>query len=528
MCSWRVDAAYSSHTDHLTIRAQDPGNPPVVTLDLSIGDAYSPDSNANGYQEDIWAPIVWIGANNVRLENIEIGTTNGAFSHLAGQGSGIEFNDCQFTVVDQGPADNILGMGRNGNWANPDNTPDAFNEWTFRNCYTDMRSQASGNVESEVGFTLFDAYYYPLGAPHIADTVENGFLLCESCIFNDLNDEAFTFRAHDDLIWEDGCPHTGAEDCQIYEHECRYNCAPRFWTFQDCYFLRNREDELYRVRGMTGDVLYDRCVFENCSINEGETHGSIFSFEDRHRTWFVNITMSNCILANNDTELNAGSQNHLINILAAYQSSHNPAMPNPSVHIVNNTFFNTKGAGAMIYFNGVSAINDPELAAPDDTAWPDDADGFGIIRPSAVPEVIMANNIFYGSNEAPLGTLFELSDRHNFQLVNNNFFGLADANTDQATSEVGSLSVNPLFANTVLTQPANAGDPLLGEPFLAQNPDLSDAGDDAAYVASGAGASDIDGDARQVGIIDIGAQELGTPQEISGVENWELMDWNKF
>jgi len=513
------DAAFTSHTDHLTIRAQDPNNPPVVTLDTTLGQAYTVESTA--YKEDVWAPIVWLAANNVTLENIEVGSSNAGFTHLAGQGSGLEFNDCAFTVLNLGPGGGLIGMGRNGEWANPINTPDAFNEWTFRNCLVDFRSQTTGLVEENEGGLLFDSYFYPNGGAYIDPSEENGFLLCDSCIFNDFNDEAFTFRAHDDLIWEDGCPHTGLENCQIYEHECRYNCAPRFWTFQDCYFARNREDELYRVRGITGDLTYDRCVFEDCSINEGETNGSIFSFEDRHRTWFVKIAVTNCIIANCDTETNSGPANHLINILAAYQSAHNPANPPPSVHIVNNTIFNTKGTGALLFANNIPPGNDPELANPDDDVWPAGSpDGFGIIRPRAVPEVIIANNIIYGSDTAPLGTLFNIGARNNFNLINNNIFALADADTSSAHSTLGTIAADPLFASTAIAPPANAGDPLPGTPLVPAEATLGDAGDAAAYAASGGGSEDVDGTPRLLGAIDIGAQEF------SGV--LMVRDWQEY
>ncbi len=370
----------------------------------------------------------------------------------------------------------------------------------------------------------------------------NGFLLCTGCIFNDLNDEAFTFRGHDDLIWEDGCPHTSMENCMPYNQDKTYADAPRFWTFQDCYFARNREDELYRIRGITGDVLYDRCVFEDCSINENEGFGAIFSFEGRHRSWFVKIAVTNSIIANCKPD-GGTTNNHLFSLFSGSGcgGQGNLAMPNPEIHIVNNTIFNTQSLGPT---NKIINVNycigdDPEMAAPDQTPWPDDGDGFGMPGlPIRHPEIIIANNIIYGSDTAPLGNAFgsgipsdpgfTSQSFTDVNLINNNLFGLADATTADAHSEVGTMSLNPIFVSTVLTPPANPGEVLPGTPFLPLNTSLTDAGDDAAYAASGAGASDIDGDLRPSGLVDVGAQELGTTQEISGVENWELMDWDTF
>lgn len=521
-----IDAVYTSHTDPLTLQGTDPNNPPIITCEFFIPFPYGFFSDPLVASTDVDTPIVFVCGNDITLQNLEISATNGA-PHLRGQGAGIVIEDCLFTVTGM-LDDDMLGIGNNGDITKPGSAAKAFNEFTFRNCLFDGKSKRTGDVQSE-GMLYMTSYIFP-STVHKPNEDANGFVLWDHCIVRNQNNECIQLVGQDDPVWEDGCPHSGgAPGCQPYCQEKTYGDMFEYFTAVDCYFNELEEDNLFRVRGMAADLTMDRCIFDR--VGElNKPNEEIFTLECRHRGWWVNISITNSIF------YDLFSVGGIIRCRNGYNSGGNPNMPEPELHIVNNTFYgctpNDGAEGKSIFDSTFGTGCDPEMLNPI-KPWPEANTGWEVCVPVRDPLIYIANNIFDGSANANLfmnNYMSELGFQAHADVVltNNCVLNVATADTTNAHAEVGTMNFDPAYLNTNVTMPSQPGLGFPGSPFFPTNPNLLDAGDAAAYAASNGGAYDVDGSPREEGTIDIGAQEMGTFSIASSVDNWALYDWDKY
>ncbi len=304
-----LESAFLTHQDRLTLRAEDPDNPPVITVKDTTPLRYSffPDSPT----KDFSAAIVLCG-NSIQVENIEIRHTTATEHAIGGMGGDIQFVDCRFTTEGTAGSDvkEFFHIANNGDLTMATNEAEVFNEFTFQECIWDMKDVSSPGSGHPAPCFVFDGYDFPSGAGK-SDADANGFLFIERCIIRNLFQNCF-FE-----MGTDGNLGSGIRDL----------------VMRDSYGQNILGNGTFTTRGPAPLVQYDRNVFTD--IVGSATEG-LFHFDSsgaNHPSGFLANSIFHGLKENVGVRITGGNEKEGL------------------INIANNTFFDYT-AGAVVVEDG--------------------------------------------------------------------------------------------------------------------------------------------------------------------------------
>ncbi len=303
----KVEAAYSSHPDHLTLEGIDNADPPVITIRTANQEFYGFFPN---YQSDSSKAGLLFCGNGVTYQNIEIRPSGSDGYVMTGQASDIVFEDCLFTNA-------ASASSRANHYAVLQNSSDltsilnatlsADNNYTFRNCHLDGRSNVDGSLYDQ---PLFWFNGYP-DRPELANADRVGGVNISGCIFRN---------------WEGG----------VHEFRGRtgYATGLAFTMIEDCYF--ENVERLFQWRGSQGPGVFNRNVVKGV-----RSRGYAIRFRERFQAM-----PSEMIVANNIFMGGGPSDGGVME----FNINDNNSVPgnNPSISVINNSFVHYSGNGILI------------------------------------------------------------------------------------------------------------------------------------------------------------------------------------
>ncbi|MCA9413139.1 MAG: hypothetical protein KC944_18135 [Candidatus Omnitrophica bacterium] len=459
-----VEAAYASHPDSLTLKGENPNDPPVLTYISGADKTQQPYGMFPSDPSDFFeAGLVHCG-NNVTYENVDI--RHGSLGYcMNGMSAGTVFEDCLFTngtTASQG-YDDFWDFNNNINITSAVNANiGADNEYTFNNCIWDGESVIDQSIfgSTAVYFHGFDSFADPNTFYQIGGVAASG------CIMRNWGDNIFQPRGREQ------------KDRGI-----------AYLTIEDCF-----SQNIPRVATMHGAMetgLVNRCVFD---ISGGD---DAIELSDRDGGLYATA-----IIANNIISGTSASNRSLR--LRPNDTAGRTIIQTANWSVVNNTFYGYNGAGIL-------TDGDVGLAGSSCTM----TIANNILHGDGGGAAIGVNH----TATATGGTL-------TINLVNNGFFGNGGGDVvGTVSSNTGAVNADPAYSDgTALSIPADTNWGV--KPVQQLNPTGAylGGGNDAAYsaIAGTVGAQDVDGSNPRTGGgdgIDIGAQEN---------EPVAVLDWNVY
>lgn len=388
-----VESAYLTHTDALTLRGENPNDPPVLTV--LTGEDRAPQPYGvfpNEPGDFFFASLVMVG-NNATFENIDF--RHGMIDYcINGQAAGIVFNDCLFTNGLAGGGESYGNYNNNIEITSHVNAAIAAdNEYTFNNCLFDGLNKVDG-----ISFQPGDAFYFhgygeiPL-KPN-TDPPLYGFTHFSGCTFRDWASTIHVATTQSGVYYR-GLDNVVVEDC----------------------FSDNVSNTL-NSRGPGQSTVVNRNVFKLGGVNSSR------GIEISTRNGGI---QRNLIVSNNIFDATVPNQQLRLDMDANSTSA-------PQVgdwRVVNNTFFGATGPAIETSGSLTSPGGSVAIVIANNILNTDG--GVGVRHNASGPVTVdLVNNAFFG-NAADID-------------------GAGAVNTN-----VGVVNADPQFDNTAVTQPATPG-----------------------------------------------------------------------
>ncbi|MCA9416099.1 MAG: hypothetical protein KC917_07505 [Candidatus Omnitrophica bacterium] len=352
-----VEQAFASHTDPLTIRGENPNDPPVITyLDGA-------DRGQQPYGWFVSDPSVFVETNvyhcgnNVTYKNLEF--RHGTLGYcMNGMSSGTVFVDCLFTngmLSNQGH-DDYWDFVNNVDFTSAVNPKiGANNEYFFENCIFDGRSTVDGSL-FDSNATYFHGYD-SIGTPETF--LDLGGVTAKGCLFRNWEDTIFQIRGREE--YDRSLDHLIIEDC----------------------FSHNVEN-LAILEGATRLGIVNRCVHDMSGRQ------SFIRLEERSWGLPANVIVANNIISGTSDR---GS------ILRIHVNTHagSVAYQHADWHIVNNTFYGHDSA-AIITDGTPDPGNTVHVTIANNIIHGDGSEmAVGIQHEAGGGEFSLINNGFFGN-----------------------------------------------------------------------------------------------------------------------------------
>jgi len=440
-----VAAAFTSHTDNLTLRGRVANDPPVFTYVTGVDKTNQPYGTNPNDPSDFFEAMLVHCANNVTYDNIDIrhGTLGYAMN---GMSAGTVFEDCLFTNGTTGAQghDDYWDWNNNINITSAvDPTIGADNEYTFNNCTWNGLSTTGDSSLFDSTFMYFHAFD-SIGQP-------NTFLGIGGTSFN-----GCVFRNWGDVI------------CQIRGRE-ELDRSVDYVHLVDCF-----GDNIANMTIMEGAVregIVNRCVHKLAG------QGASVRLEERDQGIYDTVVVANNIFSGTSTS----GQSVRVDVR---KDIRNGVVQNADWYIINNTFYGYN-APAITTHQTPAGSNTVDVRIANNLFH---GDGSG----TAV-----------GINHAATGGTFTLSTNGYFGNAGGDVVG-ALTNSGAVTGDPSYAG-----GVTAVQIPARADGSVPVQGLNPTNAAYLNTGTQAAYDAVRAQAGDFDVDQTHTTLsgIDIGAQQ---------------------
>ena len=304
-----VEAAYASHTDTLTLRGEDPNDPPVVTYitgadrlgQLQLYGVF-PDNPSDFFE----AAIVHCG-NNVHWENIELRHGQSEYCQN-GQADNWVFTDCLFTVGHNAAFGNdaMFNLNNNINITSAVNANIAADcGYTYTNCIYDGESTDDGSLMDGDGW-YFHGFDSVPGGLQVNNFLGLGGLTVDGCIFRNWDSVIYIPRGR------------GEKDRSI-----------DFFNMTNCF-----GDSVGQMARFQGAIRTGSAVGNVCKIVGGD---DFIEISDRSQGLYQDMVVANNIVS--------GTGSRVIRLHAQATSA---IVQTCNWRIVNNTFYGYNNAALPI------------------------------------------------------------------------------------------------------------------------------------------------------------------------------------
>lgn len=185
-----VEAAYTSHSDHLTLQGEDQLNPPLLTYINGIDAGIR---NFGLFPENVGSQVhthIFLCGTHITFTNLEIRHSDHTVHAIAGQGSNILFDTCKFSNARSSTsfATDFWAIGGNDKLTSRSNVNiSADNSYTLSGCMIDGMSTTDGSLPW--GNTI-----HFLGFRDSVGPEPTGGLTIDQCIVKNWNNEVLALR----------------------------------------------------------------------------------------------------------------------------------------------------------------------------------------------------------------------------------------------------------------------------------------------------------------------------------------------
>jgi len=353
----KIEAAYSSHTDHLTLEGIESVAPPVITVVTGTVDPYG---FFPGDPGDYMTSALLLCGNGVTYKNLEIRHSGGGNATYAmnGQASGVVFEDCLFTngLPEWAAHDDFCDYQTNAALTSIVNaTVSADNDYTYLNCLMDGRSKIDGSLFDSV-FIWFHGFEEIV---ELANVDPVGGVIFEGC----------TVRHWDNLIHE-------------FRGRTGSGTGLAFSRIEDSFF--EGVGGLFEWRGSQGPGVFNRNVVKNLGTNEAAVR-----MRNRSQAMPSELTVANNLIVGATSSSSAM-------VLLGFDDDNSVPGTNPIVRVVNNTFHDYSGGAVVI--TGNSPRGQAVVANNTFTGREGASDQIGVSVQNQLVHSEVFNNLFFNNS----------------------------------------------------------------------------------------------------------------------------------